>query len=172
MEPLTTQTFSGDEAQEPATLTGSVTALPGLPDETHAVPFRDFGISEAISSGLEAAGIFTTFPIQALTLPLALGGQDIIGQARTGTGKTLAFGVPLLQLIEEHGQSRTPQALVVVPTRELAVQVADDLRTAAGNLRVRVLTVYGGRGSAAQIAALAAGVGTGGGAPGRRFAPA
>src|SRR4029077_19053314 len=59
---LTTQTFSGDEAQAPATPTGSVTSLPGPEDETHAVPFRDFGISEAICSGLEAAGIFTTFP--------------------------------------------------------------------------------------------------------------
>ena len=166
MEPLTTQTFSGDEAQEPATLTGSVTALPGR-DETHAVPFRDFDIGEAICSGLEAAGIFTTFPIQALTLPLALAGQDIIGQARTGTGKTLAFGVPLLQLIEEHGQSRLPQALVVVPTRELAVQVADDLRTAAVNLRVRVLTVYGGRAYEPQIDALAAGVDIVVGTPGR-----
>ena len=163
---LTTQTFSGDEAQEPGTLTGSVTALPGR-DETHAVPFRDFDIGEAICSGLEAAGIFTTFPIQALTLPLALAGQDIIGQARTGTGKTLAFGVPLLQLIEEHGQSRLPQALVVVPTRELAVQVADDLRTAAVNLRVRVLTVYGGRAYEPQIDALAAGVDIVVGTPGR-----
>ena len=167
MEPLTTQTFSGDEAQEPATLTGSVTALPGLTDETHAVPFRDFDISEAISSGLEAAGIFTTFPIQALTLPLALGGQDIIGQARTGTGKTLAFGVPLLQLIEEHGQSRLPQALVVVPTRELAIQVADDLRVAAVNVRVKVLTVYGGRAYEPQIDALTAGVDIVVGTPGR-----
>src|ERR1700761_9052736 len=144
MEPLTTQTFSGDETQEPATPAGSVTALPDR-GETHAVPFRDLGISEEICSGLEAAGIFTTFPIQALALPLALRGQDIIGQARTGTGKTLAFGIPLLQIIEEHGQNRTPQALVVVPTRELAIQVADDLRTAAVNMRVRVLTVYGGR---------------------------
>src|SRR6266567_2635311 len=167
MEPLTTQTFSGDEAEAQATSTGAVTALPGPKDETHAVPFRDFDISEAISSGLEAAGIFTTFPIQALTLPLALGGQDIIGQARTGTGKTLAFGVPLLQLIEEHGQSRLPQALVVVPTRELAVQVADDLRTAAVNLRVRVLTVYGGRAYEPQIDALAAGVDIVVGTPGR-----
>jgi len=167
MEPLTTQTFSGDEAQEPATLTGSVTALPGLTDETHAVPFRDFDISEAISSGLEAAGIFTTFPIQALTLPLALGGQDIIGQARTGTGKTLAFGVPLLQLIEEHGQSRLPQALVVVPTRELAIQVADDLRVAAVNVRVKVLTVYGGRAYEPQIDALTSGVDIVVGTPGR-----
>jgi superfamily II DNA/RNA helicase len=144
-----------------------VTALPGLTDETHAVSFRDFDIGEAICSGLEAAGIFTTFPIQALTLPLALAGQDIIGQARTGTGKTLAFGVPLLQLIEEHGQSRLPQALVVVPTRELAVQVADDLRTAAVNLRVRVLTVYGGRAYEPQIDALAAGVDIVVGTPGR-----
>ena len=97
---LTTQTFSGDETQEPATSAGSVTALPDR-GETLAVPFRDFGISEAICSGLEAAGIFTTFPIQALTLPLALTGQDIIGQARTGTGKTLAFGIPLLQRLDD-----------------------------------------------------------------------
>ena len=163
---LTTQTFSGDETQEPATSAGSVTALPDR-GETHAVPFRDFGISEAICSGLEAAGIFTTFPIQALTLPLALGGQDIIGQARTGTGKTLAFGIPLLRLIEEHGQNRTPQALVVVPTRELAIQVADDLRTAAVNMRVRVLTVYGGRAYEPQIDALTSGVDIVVGTPGR-----
>jgi len=167
MEPLTTQTFSGDEAEALAASTGSVTALPGPNDETHAIPFRDFDISEAISSGLEAAGIFTTFPIQALTLPLALGGQDIIGQARTGTGKTLAFGVPLLQLIEEHGQSRLPQALVVVPTRELAIQVADDLRVAAVNVRVKVLTVYGGRAYEPQIDALTTGVDIVVGTPGR-----
>ena len=164
---LTTQTFSGDEAEALATSTGSVTALPGPKDETHAIPFRDFDISEAISSGLEAAGIFTTFPIQALTLPLALGGQDIIGQARTGTGKTLAFGVPLLQLIEEHGQSRLPQALVVVPTRELAIQVADDLRVAAVNVRAKVLTVYGGRAYEPQIDALTAVVDIVVGTPGR-----
>src|SRR5580692_3330714 len=152
MEPLTTQTFSGDEAQPPAPSPGSVTALPGtepggdvagptngpVDGGVQAVPFRDFGISEEICTGLEAAGIFTTFPIQALTLPLALRGQDIIGQARTGTGK--------------------PRALVVVPTRELAIQVADDLRTAAVNLRVRVLTVYGGRAYEPQIDALTSGV--------------
>jgi superfamily II DNA/RNA helicase len=146
MEPLTTQTFSGDETQAPLTPPGPEAATP---DGTSAVPFRDFGIREAICSGLEAAGIFTTFPIQALTLPLALRGQDIIGQARTGTGKTLAFGLPLLELVEAEGeekdQGRAPRALVVVPTRELAIQVADDLRVAAVNVRVRVLTVYGGR---------------------------
>jgi superfamily II DNA/RNA helicase len=163
MDPLTTQTISGDE-----TPAGSVTALPGTEPVggTHAVPFRDLDISEEICSGLEAAGIFTTFPIQALTLPLALRGQDIIGQARTGTGKTLAFGIPLLELIEE-SPARKPLALVVVPTRELAIQVADDLRTAAVNMHARVLTVYGGRAYEPQIDALAAGVDIVVGTPGR-----
>jgi len=62
----------------------------------YAVPFRDLGVDEVICTALDAAGIYATFPIQALTLPLAIDGQDIIGQARTGTGKTLAFGIPLL----------------------------------------------------------------------------
>ena len=168
MEPLTTQTFSGDEAQPPAPSSGSVTALPGTEarGDTQAVPFRDFDISEEIVSGLEAAGFFTTFPIQALTLPLALRGQDIIGQARTGTGKTLAFGIPLLELVGA-APARTPLALVVVPTRELAIQVADDLRVAAVNMRARVLTVYGGRAYEPQIDALAAGVNIVVGTPGR-----
>ncbi len=180
MEPLTTQTFSGDEAQPPAPSPGSVTALPGTEpgrdaadptsgpagDGSQAVPFRDLDISEEICSGLEAAGIFTTFPIQALALPLALRGQDIIGQARTGTGKTLAFGIPLLQLIGD-GPAGLPKALVVVPTRELAIQVADDLRTAAVNMHARVLTVYGGRAYEPQIDALVKGVDIVVGTPGR-----
>ncbi|MBV9449084.1 MAG: DEAD/DEAH box helicase [Streptosporangiaceae bacterium] len=124
-------------------------------------------MSEEICSGLAAAGIIATFPIQALTLPLALGGHDIIGQARTGTGKTLAFGIPLLELVTGPADSRTPRALVVVPTRELAIQVADDLRTAAVNMRVRVLTVYGGRAYEPQIDALTAGVDIVVGTPGR-----
>jgi superfamily II DNA/RNA helicase len=136
--------------------------------DTPAVPFRDFGISDEICRGVEAAGIFTTFPIQALTLPLALRGQDIIGQARTGTGKTLAFGIPLLQMVEDSSSAPgAPKALVVVPTRELAIQVADDLRTAAVNLHARVLTVYGGRAYEPQIDALAAGVDIVVGTPGR-----
>src|ERR1700687_6148217 len=98
MEPLTTQTFSGDRT-EPEPLAAETVITPARAgDDTLAVPFRDFAISDDICRGLEAAGIFTTFPIQALTLPLALRGQDIIGQARTGTGKTLAFGIPLLEL--------------------------------------------------------------------------
>src|SRR5580658_9502942 len=171
MEPLTTQTFSGDKTEEPQDAlseSGAVesgTVESGTAD-TLAIPFRDFPISDEICRGLEAAGIFTTFPIQALTLPLALRGQDIIGQARTGTGKTLAFGIPLLELVRD-GIAGQPRALVVVPTRELAIQVADDLRTAAVNLRVRVLTVYGGRAYEPQIDALTAGVDIVVGTPGR-----
>src|SRR6266568_3544677 len=174
MEPLTTQIFNGDETRAPALSPEPVTVLPdtaapagsALTGGAHAIPFRDLGISEAICSGLEAAGIFTTFPIQALALPLALRGQDVIGQARTGTGKTLAFGIPLLQLIDQ-GSAGPPRALVVVPTRELAIQVADDLRTAAVNMRARVLTVYGGRAYEPQIDALAKGVDIVVGTPGR-----
>jgi superfamily II DNA/RNA helicase len=148
MEPLTTPTFSGET------------------DEL-AVPFASLGVHEDICSGLAAAGIAATFPIQALTLPLALGGNDIIGQARTGTGKTLAFGIPLLQMVLAEGQGRLPLALAVVPTRELAIQVADDLRVAAVNMRIRVLTVYGGRAYEPQIDALKTGVDIVVGTPGR-----
>src|ERR1700677_4300049 len=156
MEPLTTQTPNGDT--DTADDRGDGTA----------VPFTSLGLSEEICSGLAAAGIFTTFPIQALALPLALGGHDIIGQARTGTGKTLAFGVPLLELVREaKGRGALPRALVVAPTRELAIQIADDLRVAAVNMRVKVLTVYGGRAYEPQIDALTAGVDIVVGTPGR-----
>ncbi len=118
--------------------------------------FRDFGIAEPICAALEAKGITTAFPIQALTMQIALDGHDLIGQARTGTGKTLAFGVPILERIQEQPrEARSPRALVVVPTRELAIQVADDLRIAAANIDVNVVTLYGGRAYEPQIEALA-----------------
>jgi len=119
--------------------------------------FRDLGVAEPICAALEDAGITAAFPIQALALPIALDGQDLIGQARTGTGKTLAFGIPLLQRLGESrsGTRSAPRALVVVPTRELAIQVADDLRIAGSRLRTRVVTLYGGRAYEPQIEALA-----------------
>jgi superfamily II DNA/RNA helicase len=135
------------------------------------VPFRDLGIDELICSALDDAGIYTTFPIQALTLPLAIDGQDIIGQARTGTGKTLAFGVPVLHrlatTLAAARAARQPACLVVVPTRELAIQVADDLKRAGARLGARVLTVYGGRAYEPQIEALTAGTDIVVGTPGR-----
>jgi superfamily II DNA/RNA helicase len=118
--------------------------------------FRDFGIAEEICAALEAEGITTAFPIQALTLSIALDGHDLIGQARTGTGKTFAFGIPILERIHETArEARSPRALIVVPTRELAIQVADDLRIAGARSDVNVVTLYGGRAYEPQIDALA-----------------
>ncbi|MEV0149574.1 MULTISPECIES: DEAD/DEAH box helicase [unclassified Nonomuraea] len=103
-----------------------------------------------------------------MALPLALSGQDLIGQARTGTGKTLAFGIAMLQSIGKPRKNRKkPRGLVVVPTRELATQVSEDLVTAAGKLGSRVLTVYGGRAYEPQVEALKAGVDVIVGTPGR-----
>ncbi len=141
------------------------------PNNAAGIPFRDFGVADVICTALEAAGIVTTFPIQALTLPLASTGQDIIGQARTGTGKTLAFGVPILHrlatTLSGARAAKQPTALIVVPTRELAIQVADDLNKAGTGLGARVLTVYGGRAYEPQIDALKAGVDIVVGTPGR-----
>ncbi|MFC3997193.1 DEAD/DEAH box helicase [Nocardiopsis sediminis] len=108
------------------------------------------------------------FPIQSLALPLALTGSDIIGQARTGTGKTFAFGLPLLQRAQAApGEPKRPRALVVVPTRELAIQVAADLTTAGKRTGGRILTVYGGRAYEPQIEGLKNGVDIVVGTPGR-----
>ncbi len=170
---LTTDDGSVEATGRPADLPDEIPAdLPDeipadLPDEvitTAAVdvddiPFDQFGIAEPICAALAAAGITRTFPIQALTLPIALDQHDVIGQARTGTGKTLAFGIPILQhlLDTPRGKSATPRALVVVPTRELAIQVAEDLRTAGARSDVNVVTLYGGRAYEPQIEALATG---------------
>jgi superfamily II DNA/RNA helicase len=147
------------------------TETPQSSGRSYAVPFRDLGVDEVICTALDAAGIHTTFPIQALTLPLAIDGQDIIGQARTGTGKTLAFGIPLLhRLTTTFAADRTakaPSALVVVPTRELAIQVAEDIKQAGLHLGARVLTVYGGRAYEPQIDGLKAGTDVVVGTPGR-----
>ncbi|HSS89357.1 MAG TPA: DEAD/DEAH box helicase [Streptosporangiaceae bacterium] len=126
-------------------------------------------MSGPICDALAAAGITAAFPIQTLALPIALAGHDIIGQARTGTGKTLAFGIPLLQRLGQPEDRRplAPGALVVVPTRELAIQVAGDLQMAGSSSGTRVLTVYGGRAYEPQIEALRAAVDVVVGTPGR-----
>src|SRR6478735_8828520 len=130
--------------------------------------FSDFDIKPEIVQALEAVGITRTFAIQELTLPIALAGSDLIGQARTGTGKTLGFGVPLLNRLDlPGGPGALPQALVVAPTRELAVQVSADLASAGKQLRARVLTIYGGRAYEPQIEALRKGIDVVVGTPGR-----
>ncbi|TFV81274.1 DEAD/DEAH box helicase [Blastococcus sp. CT_GayMR20] len=131
--------------------------------------FSDFDVHPDIVAALADAGITRTFAIQELTLPLALAGHDLIGQARTGTGKTLGFGVPLLQRVvpPAEGGDGVPQALVVVPTRELCVQVSRDLATAGAKRGIRVQAIYGGRAFEPQVSSLQNGVEVVVGTPGR-----
>lgn len=137
--------------------------------------FAELGVHADIVEALKLNGITHAFPIQAMTLPVAVTGQDIIGQAKTGTGKTLGFGIPLLQQVyartdveyKSLTRAGAPQALVVVPTRELAVQVADDLQKAATKRGIRVTTIYGGRAYEPQIAELNNGTDLVVGTPGR-----
>jgi len=136
--------------------------------------FRELGVLPEICDALERAGITTPFAIQEMTLSVALLGTDLIGQARTGTGKTLAFGIPVLQrsvapddpAYDDLPQGK-PQALIVAPTRELALQVSGDLALAGKDLGLRVLTVYGGVPYEPQLDALASGVDIVVGTPGR-----
>jgi superfamily II DNA/RNA helicase len=187
---------------------------------TAPVTFASLGVLPETVEALDALGITSPFPIQSATIPVALSGSDVIGQAKTGTGKTLAFGIPVLQRVlglsadgavaaapaeaarssaepaiepaadaapaQKGGRGRSrgrgraagpatslapahgaPQALIVVPTRELAVQVAGDL-AAAGKVRaVRVHALYGGRAYEPQVQALRAGIDVAVGTPGR-----
>ncbi|MCC6375760.1 MAG: DEAD/DEAH box helicase, partial [Microbacteriaceae bacterium] len=128
--------------------------------------FSELGVEQDLVDALQKLGITEPFPIQAQTIPLGLSGQDIIGQAKTGTGKTLGFGLPLLQRI---GRVPKPgiRALVVVPTRELCIQVADDLAN-AGSLRgSRIASIYGGKAYEGQIQQLKDGANVVVGTPGR-----
>jgi superfamily II DNA/RNA helicase len=137
--------------------------------------FAKLGIRDEIVRALAEDGKEHPFAIQELTLPLALAGDDLIGQARTGMGKTLAFGVPLLQRITtdtDRPLTGAPRALVVVPTRELCVQVSGDLSGAAKYLtaqdrKLSVVSIYGGRPYEPQIEALQAGADVVVGTPGR-----
>lgn len=141
--------------------------------------FEELGVAAEIVDALAENGITHTFAIQELTLPLALDGKDLIGQARTGMGKTLAYGVPLLDRIFDDAAipelDGTPRALVVAPTRELAYQVSDDLTLAAKHLAnfndehrsLRVTTICGGHPFEKQIAQLREGTDCIVGTPGR-----
>ncbi|MCW2605150.1 MAG: box helicase domain protein, partial [Pseudonocardiales bacterium] len=141
------------------------------PVSAEAPAFSDFNVNPKIVEALASVGIVRTFAIQELTLPIALAGSDLIGQARTGTGKTLGFGVPLLNRLTIHegddARGSKPQAIVIAPTRELASQVSGDIAAAGKLLGARVLTIYGGRAYEPQIEALTRGVDVVVGTPGR-----
>ena len=140
-----------------------------------SITFADLPLRKSTIDALNAHGFTSPFPIQEAVLPIALSDGDVIGQAKTGTGKTLGFGIPIIERIiapldsewdalEFKGQ---PQALVVVPTRELCVQVTKDIAELVGNRGIRVLAVYGGRAFEPQIEALEQGVEIVVGTPGR-----
>lgn len=128
--------------------------------------FADLGIDQDIIDALASRGIVDAFPIQEQTIPLGLPGQDIIGQAKTGTGKTFGFGIPVVQRL---GQDPEPgvKALVVVPTRELAVQVYEDIDLLTSNRSTSVVAIYGGKAYEGQIEQLKAGAQIVVGTPGR-----
>ncbi|SCL13701.1 Superfamily II DNA and RNA helicase [Micromonospora rhizosphaerae] len=148
--------------------TGQVLA-PTAPVRPEAPTFAALGARPETVEALAAAGITRAFAIQEYALPIALRGSDLIGQAPTGTGKTLGFGVPLLERVFAPGEGSdgVPQALVVVPTRELGIQVAKDLAAAGRTRGVRVLPIYGGVAYEPQIEALRKGVEILVGTPGR-----
>jgi len=154
-------------ATENAYGTPALNDTPELPAGVNG--FAALGARPETVEALAAVGITTPFAIQTMTLPIALAGQDLIGQARTGTGKTLGFGVPMLQNVKNkaEGSNGVPQALVVVPTRELCVQVAGDLELAGRTRGIRVQTIYGGRAFEPQVESLRRGVEIVVGTPGR-----
>ena len=127
--------------------------------------FAELGLSNEVLKSLAEAGFESPFPIQEAVIPLALTGADIIGQAKTGTGKTLGFGLPILNNVNP-GNGKAI-ALVVVPTRELGIQVADELNKLSGGKALRVTAIYGGRPMEPQIAELKKGVDIVVGTPGR-----
>ncbi len=158
----------------------TTTAVVDAPSSDSSPSFAELGVRPEIVTALAERGITHTFAIQELTLPLALAGSDLIGQARTGMGKTYGFGVPLLHRISTGEATReldgTPRALVIVPTRELCIQVTQDLKIAAtgltastdsGTRPLKVLAIYGGTPYEQQTEALEKGVDVVVGTPGR-----
>ncbi|GGY03827.1 hypothetical protein GCM10010358_66870 [Streptomyces minutiscleroticus] len=140
---------SGDEAVETAA------AAPEAPETT----FADLGLPEGVVRKLAQNGVTTPFPIQAATIPDALAGKDILGRGRTGSGKTLSFGLPTLaSLAGGHTEKKKPRAVILTPTRELAMQVADALQPYGDVLGLRMKVVCGGTSMGNQIYALERGV--------------
>lgn len=150
-------------------------ALNAMNENRDQTTFEDLGVDPKTCQALAKIGITQPFPIQTLAIPIALCGTDMIGQAHTGTGKTLAYGLPILQRImlpghdgfDEFSHYGKPQALVLTPTRELALQVTNDLAQAAKNVDARFVTIYGGVSYDDQLNALRQGVDIVVGTPGR-----
>ena len=119
--------------------------------------FTQFNLDSRLMAGIKKAGYEVATPIQEAAIPLALAGHDLIGTAQTGTGKTAAFVLPILQKLLD-GPRRTARALIVTPTRELAEQINDVIRALASGTQIRSATIYGGVGTMPQVKALREGV--------------
>ena len=136
----------------------NLTSINALPPVEAPTGFADLGVPPRIDEGLAACGFATPFNIQTEAIPVAMTGKDVCGRAQTGSGKTLAFGVPMLARITDAAEPSKPLGLVLVPTRELAVQVAEVLQPVAQHAGMTVLPVYGGASRHHQIYELAKGV--------------
>ncbi|MEU7050232.1 DEAD/DEAH box helicase [Streptomyces lavenduligriseus] len=140
-------------------VTNEVTEAPEAADTTPQTTFADLGLPEGIVRKLAQNGVTTPFPIQAATIPDALAGKDILGRGRTGSGKTLSFGLPTLALLAEgRTEKKRPRAVILTPTRELAMQVADALQPYGDVLGLKMKVVCGGTSMGNQIYALERGV--------------
>ena len=138
--------------------TAKLTSFNSLPPVEPPTGFAELGVPERIDVGLAAAGFAQPFMIQTAAIPVAMAGRDVCGRARTGSGKTLAFGIPMMSRIVENARPTHPLGLVLVPTRELAVQVAEVLEPVATVAGQRILAVYGGASRPYQIEQLRKGV--------------
>jgi superfamily II DNA/RNA helicase len=136
---------------------GNLTTTAMLPPVDPPTGFAELGVPSRIDDGVAACGFAKPFAIQTEAVPVAMQGRDVCGRAKTGSGKTLAFGLPMLARITDRAEPRKPLGLVLVPTRELAVQVAEVLEPIAQHAGMRVLPVYGGASRHSQIDALKVG---------------
>ncbi len=135
--------------------------------KTETASFKDLQLSEEMMDALREAGYEYPTPVQAGFIPEALEEKDVLGQARTGTGKTAAFAIPILELLDFESRTGRPQALILVPTRELAVQVKNEVEKLAKGLPVRAAALYGGTPIRKQLEKLKRGVEVVVGTPGR-----
>jgi superfamily II DNA/RNA helicase len=135
-----------------------LTTANSLPAVEPPTGFAELGVPARIDIGLAAAGFAEPFAIQIEAIPVAMGGRDVCGRAKTGSGKTLAFGIPMLSRIEGSAGPSAPLGLVLVPTRELAVQVAEVLQPVAAAAGITVAPVYGGASREHQVRELQGGV--------------
>ncbi len=113
--------------------------------------FDELKVKKTILEGIQELGFNVPFPIQAQAIPILLEGNDVIGQAHTGTGKTAAFGIPMLEHILNNGGI---QGLIIAPTRELAMQITTELRKVGKFTGIKIATIYGGQGMGIQLDAL------------------